>query len=81
MTNILTSQRSRTYTTPLGTFVFRGVPCHDPKAGVRAVRLSPNAWARIALPLRAIADLVSLRKDVVVARLREYAPANGRKKR
>lgn len=60
----VTARRSRTYTTPLGTFAFRRVPCDDPKAGVRAVRLSPDAWAFVALPLRAIADLVYLRRDV-----------------
>lgn len=60
----VTAQRSRTYTTPMGSFVFRRVPCHDPKAGVRAVRLSPDAWAFVALPLRAIADLVYLRRDI-----------------
>jgi len=60
----VTAQRSRTYVTPLGTFVFRRVPCHDAKAGVRAVRLSPDAWAFVALPLRAIADLVYLRRDI-----------------
>jgi hypothetical protein len=60
----VTAQRSRTYSTPLGTFVFRRVPSHDPKAGVRAVRLSPDAWAFVALPLRAIADLVYLRRDI-----------------
>jgi hypothetical protein len=60
----VTAQRGRSYTTPLGTFAFRRVPCHDPKAGVRAVRLSPDAWAFVALPLRAIADLVYLRRDV-----------------
>jgi hypothetical protein len=60
----VTTRRSRTYTTQLGTFVFRRVPCDDPKAGVRAVRLSPDAWAFVALPLRAIADLVYLRRDI-----------------
>ena len=60
----VTARRSRTYATPLGTFVFRRVPCDDPKAGVRAVRLSPDAWAFVALPLRAIADLVYLRRDI-----------------
>jgi hypothetical protein len=28
------------------------------------VRLSPDAWAFVALPLRAIADLVYLRRDI-----------------
>jgi hypothetical protein len=60
----VTARRSRTFTTQLGTFVFRRVPCDDPKAGVRAVRLSPDAWAFVALPLRAIADLVYLRRDI-----------------
>jgi len=60
----VTARRSRTYATPLGTYVFRCVPCHDPRAGVRAVRLSPDAWAFVALPLRAIADLVYVRRHV-----------------
>jgi hypothetical protein len=60
----VTAQRSRTYRTPLGSFVFRRVPSDDPKAGVRVVRLSPDAWAFVALPLRAIADLVYLRRDI-----------------
>jgi len=60
----VTARRSRTYATPVGTFTFRRVPCDDPKAGVRSVRLAPDAWASVALPLRAIADLVYLRKNV-----------------
>ena len=60
----VTTRRSRTYATPLGTSVFRCVPCRDPKAGFRAVRLSPDARAFVALPLRAIADLVYLHRDI-----------------
>jgi hypothetical protein len=60
----VTARRSRTYDTPLGSFVFRCVPCDDPRAGVRAVRLSSDAWAFVALPLRAIADLVYLRRNI-----------------
>lgn len=60
----VTARRSRSYATPLGTFEFSRVPCDDPSAGVRAVRLAPDAWAFVAQPLRAIADLVYLRRDV-----------------
>lgn len=60
----VTVSRSRTFDTPLGTFSFQCVPCDAPRAGVRAVKLDANTWAYIALPLRAIADLIYLRKEI-----------------
>lgn len=60
----VTARRSRVFTTPLGVFPFRRVPARDPRAGVRAVKLGPAAWAFVATPLRALADLVYLKKSV-----------------
>jgi hypothetical protein len=56
--------RSRTFRTPLGTFVFYRVPTNHPRAGVAAEELAPDAWAFVASPLRAIADIVYLRRGV-----------------
>lgn len=53
-------RRSRSFTTPLGVFTFDHVPCRCLKAGVRAEQFG-RAWAFVARPLRAIADLVYLR--------------------
>jgi hypothetical protein len=60
----VTVARSREFTTPLGVFSFRRVPVRAPRAGVEAVEVSRNAWAFIATPLRAIADLVYLNKPI-----------------
>jgi hypothetical protein len=60
----VTAHRSRTFTTPMGRFEFHRVPCREPRAGVRAKRLDHDTWAFVATPLRAIADLVYLRKSV-----------------
>lgn len=60
----VTTMRSRSFRTPLGEFTFRRVPADNPRAGVRAVKVGPRGWAFIASPLRAIADLVYLRKEV-----------------
>ncbi len=60
----VTVGRSREYTTPLGVFDFRRVPALAPRAGVEAVEVARNAWAFIALPLRAIADAVYLNKEI-----------------
>ena len=56
--------RSRQFTTPFGVFVYKTVPATFPKAGVRDVEVSPNSWAFIAQPARAIADLIYLRREV-----------------
>ena len=60
----VTAHRSRVFTTPMGRFEFHRVPCNEPKAGVRAEKLDADSWAFVASPLRAIADLVYLRKYV-----------------
>lgn len=60
----VTAARSREFTTPLGVFTFRRVPARAPRAGVEAVAVSPNSWAFVASPLRAIADLVYLNKEI-----------------
>ena len=60
----VTSRRSRTFETPLGHFVFRRVPCDNLRAGVQATRIDGDAWAFVSSPLRAIADLVYLRREV-----------------
>jgi hypothetical protein len=60
----VTARRSRTFHTPLGDFSFQRVPADDPRAGVRAVKVDDQGWSFIAGPLRAIADLIYLRKEV-----------------
>jgi len=58
------SGRSRIFKTPVGVFSFFHVTTRPLKAGVRAEKLEKEAWAFVALPLRAIADMVFLNKDV-----------------
>ena len=60
----VTAARSRVFNTPIGRFSFQRVPALDPRAGVLAVKLGQDAWAFVASPLRAIADLVYLRPSV-----------------
>ena len=60
----VTARRSRDFATPLGHFSFRRVLAGDPSAGVTATEVAKDSWAYIATPLRAIADLLYLRKDV-----------------
>jgi len=60
----VTVQRSRSFKTPMGTFVFHRVPANEPRAGVKAEKVDANAWAFVATPIRAIADLVYLRKKI-----------------
>jgi hypothetical protein len=60
----VTPTRGRTYETPVGVFVFRRVPADDPKAGVEVLKIDGRSWVFVATPLRAIADLVYLRKKV-----------------
>jgi hypothetical protein len=60
----VTSRRGRIFRTPLGTFSFQRVPALNPSSGVKAVRIGEQGWAFIASPVRAIADLVYLRKGV-----------------
>jgi len=58
------TQRSRTFDTPLGVFSYRCVPTENPRAGVEAVALPDSFWAYVATPLRAIADMVYLNREV-----------------
>jgi hypothetical protein len=60
----VTVQRYRSFKTPLGTFAFFRVPSDRPRAGVRADKLGNDAWAFVASPLRAVADLIYLRKEI-----------------
>jgi predicted transcriptional regulator of viral defense system len=60
----VTTQRTRLFKTALGNFSFQRVPTNYPRAGVKAVKVDENSWAFIATPLRAIADLVYLRREV-----------------
>jgi hypothetical protein len=64
----VTAARSRVFDTSIGRFTFQRVPARDPRAGVEAVKLGHTAWAFVASPLRAIADLVYLRPSVVWSR-------------
>lgn len=57
-------QRRRSYSTSAGFFSFYRVSCACPLAGVKAVRVEKNGWAFIAEPLRAIADMVFVHKQV-----------------
>lgn len=60
----VTVARSREFTTRLGVFSFHRVPTLSPRAGVEALVVARNAWAFVATPLRAIADLVYLNKEI-----------------
>jgi hypothetical protein len=64
----VTARRSRVFKTALGVFSFERVPARIPRAGVKAVRVGREGWAFVASPLRAIADLVYLRKSVFWSR-------------
>jgi len=63
-----TLARSRTYATPLGDFSFARVPCMPLRVGVRAHHFEDCGWAFVASPLRAVADVVYVRKEVTWAR-------------
>lgn len=60
----VTTERSRRYDTPLGAFSFHRVPASHPRAGVTAVEVEPSAWVFLADPLRAVADLIYLRRGI-----------------
>ena len=60
----VTSSRSRVFETPVGVFSFVRVPADDPRAGVRALKIDERSWVFVAVPLRAIADIVYTRKTV-----------------
>jgi predicted transcriptional regulator of viral defense system len=60
----VTARRGRLFSTPLGRFAFLRVPANDARAGVKAMQVDRNGWVFLATPVRAIADLVYLRKEV-----------------
>lgn len=60
----VTSVRSRRFETPIGVFTFKRVPATHPRAGVKVVKINDRSWAFIATPLRAIADLIYLQKQI-----------------
>lgn len=60
----VTCSRSRNFDTPLGLFTFQRVPLLNPRSGVEVVKLSKYSWAFVAKPLRAITDLIYLRKEI-----------------
>ncbi|HOX84536.1 MAG TPA: hypothetical protein PKW76_06245 [bacterium] len=63
-TSSVTSERSRTFTTPLGVFSFQRVPLQMPRAGVESVQINHDCWTFIATPLRAITDMVYLNHSI-----------------
>jgi len=58
----VTSRRSREFQTPMGLFTYRRVPSSAARAGVKAIGVEKNEWAFVATPIRAIADLIYIRK-------------------
>ncbi|MCX7049603.1 MAG: hypothetical protein NTX50_29475 [Candidatus Sumerlaeota bacterium] len=58
------AERSRAYSNALGHFTYRRIPCRNLKAGVRAEAMDSGGWAFIAGPLRALADLIYLQKEI-----------------
>ena len=60
----VTIRRSRWFENALGRFDFHRVPADEPRAGVHLIELEQDAWAFVAGPIRAIADLVYLRRQV-----------------
>lgn len=63
----VTEARSCEYSTPIGRFTFQRVPTRNPRAGVQVVKLDHDTWAFIASALRAIADIIYLRRSVAWA--------------
>ena len=63
-TGSVTVRRSRSFVTDQGVFSFHRVPARQPRAGVEVVKLDSNAWAFVATPLRALADMLYLDKSV-----------------
>jgi len=60
----VTSKRTRSFKTPLGVFSYQLVPADFPRAGVESEKLDRISWAFVASPLRAIADLIYLHRQV-----------------
>lgn len=58
------TRRSHSFATPLGVFSYHCVPSTFPTAGVEVISLPDSFWAYVATPLRAIADMVYLNRNV-----------------
>lgn len=60
----VSTQRSRSFDTPLGVFSYHCVPTKVPQAGVEALCEPAPFWFYMATPLRAIADMVYLNCEI-----------------
>ena len=60
----VSTQRSRSFDTPLGVFSYYRVPTKVPSAGVEALCDPAPFWFYMATPLRAISDMVYLNREV-----------------
>ena len=58
----VSDRRAKRFQTPLGTFVYMRIPSKPLMAGVISMEIQKGSWAYVATPLRAIADLVYIRK-------------------
>ena len=63
----VTLNRSRQFVTPIGVFDFKRVPLKEPRAGVEATEVTKGVWSFVATPLRAIADILYLRRNITWA--------------
>ncbi len=63
----VTLKRSQKFMTPIGVFDFKRVPLKEPRAGVEAIEISKGVWCFVATPLRAIADILYLRRNITWA--------------
>jgi len=60
----VTTSRGRRYSTPVGEFEFFKVVARPPMVGVTSIEVEPRHWGFVADPLRALADLLYLRRQV-----------------
>lgn len=58
----VSNRRTQRFQTPLGTFVYQRVPSRPLMAGVVSTEVQKGTWAYVATPLRAIVDLIYIRK-------------------
>jgi predicted transcriptional regulator of viral defense system len=59
-----TSARSKESSNEFGRFAFRRILCTPFLTGVQNIKVEEGAWAYIAGPARAIADLIYIRREV-----------------
>lgn len=58
----VSNRRTQRFQTPFGPFVYLRVPSRPLMAGVVSTEVQKGTWAYVATPLRAIADLIYIRK-------------------